>query len=204
MPQSLGRSPRAQLSQPELERLFSGERLSTYIAYCGGDFATAVEMYRWNAAIPAAFWGPVGHLEVVLRNTLDNRLAARHHRHGLIIRLHLGRPILVGHSYGGTISVAFAERHPDEVHGLVLVDAAATCTRNSTLDRDQAWVHSNRLCSPVHACARGTRRARGMKREATDPSQVSSRTAADAIDQLPRKLVGSSRSTASTVRVRRP
>jgi pimeloyl-ACP methyl ester carboxylesterase len=56
----------------------------------------------------------------------------------LIARLHLGRPILVGHSYGGTISLAFAERHRDEVRGLVLVDAAATCTRNSALDRDEA------------------------------------------------------------------
>lgn len=46
-----------------------------------------------------------------------------------IDKLHLGRPILVGHSYGGAISLGFAERHPAEVRGLVLVDAAATCTR---------------------------------------------------------------------------
>ncbi len=43
----------------------------------------------------------------------------------LTVRLHLGRPILVGHSYGGTLSLAFAERHPGNVRGLVLVDAAA-------------------------------------------------------------------------------
>lgn len=41
-------------------------------------------MYRWNSAITAAFWEPIGHLEVALRNTLDDRLAARHRR--------LGRP----------------------------------------------------------------------------------------------------------------
>jgi hypothetical protein len=35
-------------------------------------------MYRWNSAITAAFWEPIGHLEVALRNTLDGRLAARH------------------------------------------------------------------------------------------------------------------------------
>jgi hypothetical protein len=75
-------SPRAQLSPSDLERLFSAERLSTYIAHCAGDFAAAVEMYRWNAAITAAFWEPIGHLEVALRNTLDDRLAARHRRHG--------------------------------------------------------------------------------------------------------------------------
>lgn len=75
-------NPRAQLSPSDLERLFSAERLSTYIAHCGGDFAAAVEMYRWNAAITAAFWEPIGHLEVALRNNLDDQLAARHRRFG--------------------------------------------------------------------------------------------------------------------------
>jgi pimeloyl-ACP methyl ester carboxylesterase len=56
----------------------------------------------------------------------------------VIDRLHLGHPILVGHSYGGAISLGFAELHPDEVRGLVLVDAAATCTRNTAYQRDQA------------------------------------------------------------------
>jgi pimeloyl-ACP methyl ester carboxylesterase len=47
-------------------------------------------------------------------------------------RLRLGRPLLVGHSYGGTLSLAFAERHPGEARGLVLVDAAAgVCTHHS-------------------------------------------------------------------------
>ncbi len=58
--------------------------------------------------------------------------------HELIEKLHLRRPILVGHSYGGAISLAYAERHPSEVRGLVLVDAAATCTHNSTFVRAQA------------------------------------------------------------------
>jgi pimeloyl-ACP methyl ester carboxylesterase len=58
--------------------------------------------------------------------------------HEVIEKLHLGHPILVGHSYGGAISLAYAERHPAEVRGLVLVDAAATCTRNSAFARDQA------------------------------------------------------------------
>jgi pimeloyl-ACP methyl ester carboxylesterase len=45
--------------------------------------------------------------------------------HELIARLHLGRPVLVGHSYGGTISLGYAERYPGAVRGAVLVDAAA-------------------------------------------------------------------------------
>jgi pimeloyl-ACP methyl ester carboxylesterase len=56
----------------------------------------------------------------------------------VIAKLRLGRPVLVGHSYGGAISLAFAERDPGEVRGLVLVDAAATCTRNTAYQRDQA------------------------------------------------------------------
>jgi pimeloyl-ACP methyl ester carboxylesterase len=34
------------------------------------------------------------------------------------------RPILVGWSYGATIAVRFAARHPDEVAGVVLIDGA--------------------------------------------------------------------------------
>jgi pimeloyl-ACP methyl ester carboxylesterase len=45
--------------------------------------------------------------------------------HELLGKLHVVRPILVGHSYGGTISLGFAERYPSDVRGLVLVDAAA-------------------------------------------------------------------------------
>ena len=57
----------------------------------------------------------------------------------VIEKLHLGRPILVGHSYGGTISLAYAERHPAGVHGLVLVDAAAgSCPREELLAEAQA------------------------------------------------------------------
>lgn len=45
--------------------------------------------------------------------------------HTLLARLHVARPILVGHSYGGTLVLAYAARYPDEVRGLVLIDAAA-------------------------------------------------------------------------------
>ncbi|HEY1449308.1 MAG TPA: alpha/beta hydrolase [Solirubrobacteraceae bacterium] len=53
-------------------------------------------------------------------------------------QLHVVRPVLVGHSYGGTISLAFAERHPSEVRGLVLVDAAAAGTRVGSFENLQA------------------------------------------------------------------
>jgi pimeloyl-ACP methyl ester carboxylesterase len=43
----------------------------------------------------------------------------------LLHALHIVRPIVVGHSYGGTIALGLAERYPADVRGLVLVDAAA-------------------------------------------------------------------------------
>jgi pimeloyl-ACP methyl ester carboxylesterase len=67
--------------------------------------------------------------------TFDRQLQALHE---LLAKLHVDRPILVGHSYGGTISLGFAERYPDEVRGLVLVDAAAAGQHGSAFERAQA------------------------------------------------------------------
>ena len=58
--------------------------------------------------------------------------------HELLSKLHVVRPILVGHSYGGTISLGYAERYPHEVRGLVLVDAAAAGTHPGTFQDLQA------------------------------------------------------------------
>jgi pimeloyl-ACP methyl ester carboxylesterase len=56
----------------------------------------------------------------------------------LLHKLHVVRPILVGHSYGGTISLGFAERYPNEASGLVLVDAAAAGQHLGAFARAQA------------------------------------------------------------------
>lgn len=56
----------------------------------------------------------------------------------LLHKLHVVRPILVGHSYGGTISLGFAERYPHEVSGLVLVDAAAAGQKLGAFAQAQA------------------------------------------------------------------
>jgi len=58
----------------------------------------------------------------------------------LLHKLHVLRPILVGHSYGGTIALGFAERYPSEVRGLVLVDAAAAGQHPDDFARFQAHV----------------------------------------------------------------
>lgn len=73
---------RSTLSRIQIERLFSRERMSTYVASCDGHFDLAVGLYRWNAAVTAAFWDPIGHLEVALRNALATQFAARHCRLG--------------------------------------------------------------------------------------------------------------------------
>jgi len=57
----------------------------------------------------------------------------------LLDRRGVERPVLVGHSYGGTIALAYAARYPQEVSGLVLVDAAAgEGTRSSAVERAQS------------------------------------------------------------------
>jgi pimeloyl-ACP methyl ester carboxylesterase len=63
--------------------------------------------------------------------------------HELLAKLRVTRPILVGHSYGGTISLGYAERYPSDVRGLVLVDAAAAGQKVSTFTDVQA--HAVRL-----------------------------------------------------------
>jgi pimeloyl-ACP methyl ester carboxylesterase len=56
----------------------------------------------------------------------------------LLAELHVQRPVLVGHSYGGTLALAYAERRPENVRGLVLVDAAAGGERTGGFERAQA------------------------------------------------------------------
>ena len=41
---------------------------------------------------------------------------------GLVDALQFEKPVLVGHSWGGNVVLAFAAAHPDRVSGLVLVD----------------------------------------------------------------------------------
>ena len=56
----------------------------------------------------------------------------------LIEALGLGRVVLVGHSYGGTLALAYAEQRPQDVRGLVLVDAAAGGQHSRAFQRAQS------------------------------------------------------------------
>jgi hypothetical protein len=68
------------LPHDRLERLLSRERLGAYVQACEHDLGDAIALYRWNAAVSAALWEPLGHLEVALRNGASTSLAARHAR----------------------------------------------------------------------------------------------------------------------------
>jgi pimeloyl-ACP methyl ester carboxylesterase len=66
---------------------------------------------------------------------LDEQLATIHE---LIEALGVRRVVLVGHSYGGTLALAYAERRPQDVRGLVLVDAAAGGAHSEAFERAQS------------------------------------------------------------------
>lgn len=59
----------------DLEASFSPERMSTYRKAVEGDREQAIHLYTWNAAMSAAFYGPLQGLEVALRNTMHRQLS---------------------------------------------------------------------------------------------------------------------------------
>lgn len=79
-------------------------RLARYTTVCSYDRAG----YAWSDEVPTARTGllAVEDLRTLLRNA---------HLHGPIL--------VVGHSWGGMLAQMLAQTHPDEVAGLVLVDA---------------------------------------------------------------------------------
>ncbi|MET0492141.1 MAG: hypothetical protein ABW000_03325 [Actinoplanes sp.] len=59
---------------PTLERRLSAERLAPYRAAVGANLANAIALYEWNAEVSAALGATLGHLEVLLRNTMHDAL----------------------------------------------------------------------------------------------------------------------------------
>ena len=58
--------------------------------------------------------------------------------HDLLDARGIARPVVVGHSYGGTLALGYADRYPDVVRGLVLVDAAAGGEHSGWFQRVQS------------------------------------------------------------------
>ncbi len=59
-----------------VEAAISRERLAPYRDEADGSIAAAVKLYEWNAAMSAALWQDIGHLEVLLRNAMHDQLTA--------------------------------------------------------------------------------------------------------------------------------
>ena len=57
--------------------LLSDARLDRYLAHYLGREGQALRLYTWNHQISSAFWGPLGVLEVVVRNGIHRRLVER-------------------------------------------------------------------------------------------------------------------------------
>lgn len=64
----------------DLVDAMSSARFATYLAAVGSETA-ALQLYTWNTAASAAFYGPLQVLEVTLRNAVDARLSVSHGRH---------------------------------------------------------------------------------------------------------------------------
>lgn len=61
-----------------IEPDLSDARLRGYLTRARGDVEDALALYVWNAQLAAALFIDLGHLEVALRNALDERMIARH------------------------------------------------------------------------------------------------------------------------------
>jgi hypothetical protein len=58
----------------DIEATLSVDRLAVFRQAAAGDLERAIDLYCWNAAMAAAFFGPLGIMEVGLRNALDREL----------------------------------------------------------------------------------------------------------------------------------
>jgi pimeloyl-ACP methyl ester carboxylesterase len=100
----------------------------------------------------------------------------------LIARLGARRPVLVGHSYGGTLALEYALRHPRELSGLVLVDAAAAGEQSNGFQRAQSrfiqflsWPVVQQLADVTFSQLVRTASTKQGDAEAFDPGSVDSR-----------------------------
>lgn len=97
----------------------------------------------------------------------------------LIESLGLRRAVLVGHSFGGTLALAYAEQRPQDVRGLVLVDAAAGGAHSDAFTRAQShlvqvlsWPLVQPLADVTFSQLLRTASAKAGDAQAFDPGDV--------------------------------
>ena len=67
----------------------------------------------------------------------------------LLDRQHIQRPVLIGHSLGGTLAIRLAEHHPDRFAGIVSVDGLPVFPRSETLTTDQRPAYAARVKATI-------------------------------------------------------
>jgi pimeloyl-ACP methyl ester carboxylesterase len=97
----------------------------------------------------------------------------------LLDHLAIRKAVLAGHSYGGTLALAFAAHRPERVRGIVLVDAAAGGVRSDAFKRTQSrlvqglsWPVVQPLADATFSQAIRTASAKMGAAEAFDPDPV--------------------------------
>lgn len=63
-----------QTSPESIRGWFSQERMRPYLREANDDHEIALELYQWNAELSAACFELMAHLEVLIRNAIDDRL----------------------------------------------------------------------------------------------------------------------------------
>lgn len=99
--------------------------------------------YRVYAVTLAGFDGvPAPKPDPSAGNLLDRADASLRE---LITTRHLDKPVLVGHSIGGTLALRFAGEHADLISGVVAVDGLPIFPRMERMDADQRKAMATRM-----------------------------------------------------------
>ncbi|MDR2293826.1 MAG: alpha/beta hydrolase [Microbacterium sp.] len=91
----------------------------------------------------------------------------------LLAECAVDNPILIGHSLGGNLIQAFADRHPEQPGGLIILDAAWNAGPLSRLDRTAL-----RLAAPALSLIPGRALPRLMARASAESADAITRTEA--------------------------
>jgi hypothetical protein len=70
----MAHAPQTGIDHTALEQRLSSPRLTPYLAATGQDRKKAIALYQWNIEVSGAIYEALHVFEVILRNTLDDRL----------------------------------------------------------------------------------------------------------------------------------
>jgi pimeloyl-ACP methyl ester carboxylesterase len=129
-------------------------QVGTLHVECHGDHGTPIILIPGLASGPWAWQATVDHLQnnhllyVVTLAGFDGTPApsgkqliqqANQSLLNLIVTRKIDKPVLVGHSLGGTLSIQFAEQHSDLISGVVSVDGLPIFPGNEQMPPQLRW-----------------------------------------------------------------